>query len=332
MESKFSWTQAYRRSWEDESKNLKDLERKFHKSASHNRKSIIRHLLFAIDTSFSIEKNDYIPSVRSALAGFIQNFVEKFKKQNPLSIINFFTCKNKFEKFSKDFNQNHLLSTIGSENFSFLNCLKSGIELLKEISYVRELLIVTASINTRDSGVYDSVFHDIKKYNIKVNIISICGEVTIFKKVCAFSNGEFIVPLNYNDLECVLNKFTEPLECSDTTTSLVKLGFPSDPTNPGICTCHLKFSNKLYECPCCKTMICSLPTQCPICELQLVTSMHISKSYYYQYPLKPLNICTTGFCKKCNKKSKYQCQNCNNVYCEECGDFVQDELNFCIYC
>jgi transcription initiation factor TFIIH subunit 2 len=113
---------------------------------------------------------------------------------------------------------------------------------------------------------------------------------------------------------------------------LVKLGFPNDPVFSGICTCHLKFGNKLYECPDCKTLICSLPTQCPICELQLVTPMHISKSYYYQYPLKPFDIFLDGKCNKCNKVSKYCCEKCKGLYCQECGDFVQNELNFCIYC
>lgn len=197
---------------------------------------------------------------------------------------------------------------------------------------MRELLLITASINTKDFDRFDEVLQDIRKYNIKVNIISICGEVSLFKKVCAFSNGMFIVPLNGYDFECVLDKLTEPMESSDVTTSLVKLGFPGYFHGSGVCTCHLQFSQKLFQCPSCNTMICSLPTQCPICEIQLVTPVHISKSYYYQYPLPPLGNCQDGYCMKCQKTSFYQCQKCKSLYCNDCGNFVQNELNFCIYC
>lgn len=123
MESKFSWTQEYKRSWEEDNKNTTNMQRTNMKKFNQNRKSIIRHVLVAIDTSISIEKNDYIPSVRSAISMSIPKYVEKFKIQNPLSILNFVTCKSRFERFSKDYNQEYLLNTIGDEDFSFLNCL-----------------------------------------------------------------------------------------------------------------------------------------------------------------------------------------------------------------
>jgi len=332
MENKFSWTQEYRRSWEVDSKKDQELLPAQTKTFNANRKCIIRHLLVAIDTSSSIEKSDYVPTIRNIVSTTLPRFIELFKQSNPLSILSFMTCKSVFEKYSKEFDPNHLLNSIGSGDFSFLNCLKSGIEFLKDNTYTAELLVITASIKTKDSGSYDQVLSEIKKNNIKINIISVCGEVTLFKKVCSISNGLFCVPMNSYDLENILVRFAEPLESLESTNVLVKLGFPKLAQKSGICTCHLKFHSGLYECPVCHTDICSLPSQCPICETQLVSPLNISKSYYYLYPLKPFELNSCGSCSKCGLPSKTQCQNCNSYYCEKCDYFVQNSLNFCVFC
>lgn len=332
MENKFSWTQEYKRSWENSTADVNFITRSTIKTFSTNKKTIIRQFLVAIDNSASIEKTDYIPTIRNTIVETLPSFCSEFKRLNPLSIINFATCKNKFEKFSKDFDRIFLLNTIGSESFSFLNCLKSGIELLKNISYDKELLLITASTNTRDTDIYENVINDLKKYNIKINIISICGELSLFKRIAILSGGLFYVPLNLNDFEEILMKFTEPLESPDVKCTLVKLGFPSAFSKSGICSCHLQCNKDLYSCPACNTLVCNLPIQCPICDLQLVTGMHISKSYYYQYPLEPLSHCTAGICIRCKSPTKYKCEKCESLYCEKCGDFVENEIRFCPFC
>lgn len=332
MESKFSWTQEYRRSWEEDVKTQKINGSYEARSFNPNRKCIIRHLLVSIDTSSSIEKSDYVPTVRNIVANAIPRFAELFRTSNPLSIMSFITCRNVFEKHSKSFDADVLLNTVGSKDFSFLNCLKSGIEFLKDTTYTRELLIITASIGTKDSGAYDRAVQDIKKYGIKVNVVSICGEVTLFKKICEMSGGLFFVPMDPYHLDRILARFTEPLESLESTSNLVKLGFPRLYQVNGICSCHLKFERGLYECPVCRTYVCSLPAQCPICETQLVTPLSISKSYYFLYPLKPFDSCDDGICKKCGSPSKSKCPECRNTYCAECDYFLHKELNFCVFC
>lgn len=331
MSNKFSWTQEFKRSWETETDN-KITHRKIDlKNFNKNKKSIIRHLLVAIDNSAAIEKADYVPTIRSLLVDALPKFVEKFKLLNPLSVINFMTVRNSFDKFVKEFSPT-LLNMIGSGDFSLLNCLRSGIELLKDSTYTRELLIITSSINTKDSSSIDTIIKDIKKYSIKVSIISICGEITIFKRIASLTRGLYYVPLNFNDFECVLYRFSEPLDSPDATSSLVPIGFPSIPNNSGICSCHLKFGTSKFNCPSCSTLFCDLPAQCPICELHLVAPMSISQSYYHQYQMNPLLASTEGYCRRCSSDSKYKCNECNSLYCEECRDFVQTELSFCIFC
>lgn len=332
MDSKFSWTQEYRRSWEDTVGNAQKQIQTITKLYNPNRKSIIRHLLLCIDTSSSIEKQDYIPTIRNVFSDVLSEFTESFKNTNPLSLVSFMTCRDVFEKYSHEFNPNYLLGTIGSEDFSLLNCLKSGIEILKNSSYNKEMLILTASIGTKDSETYDQVISDIRKYNIKVNIISICGEVTLFKKISDILNGRFVVPINSNYFNIDVMRFIEPLESVESTNYLVKLGFPRLTDHSGLCNCHIKFETNLYECPSCKAFVCSLPCQCPVCEMQLASPLNISKSQYFMYPLKPFESVSTGSCIKCKKNASSRCTECGNTFCNDCDIFLHNELCFCIYC
>jgi transcription initiation factor TFIIH subunit 2 len=332
MDKEFSWTREYKRSWEENTESKKiDFSissRKF----TENKKSIIRHLLVCIDTSASIEKSDYIPTIRGAISETLPEFSKNFRNSNPLSSLNFLTCKDVFEKYSTEFDSGSLLSLIGSDQFSFLNCVKSGIEFLRNSSYNKEILIITSSIGTRDSGDYDQVINDVKKSGMKISVISICGEVSLFKKMTQISNGLFYVPVDRHHFEIILNYFIEPLECLESTSSLIKLGFPQPILEPGVCTCHLQFHKTLLECPICKTSVCSLPCQCPICSIQLVSPINISKSYYFMYPLKPFECDPSGLCKKCSNASSNKCPDCSSFYCEECYLFLERDLNFCIYC
>lgn len=332
MDSKFSWTQEYRRSWEETVGDVHKQIQTISKLYNPNRKSIIRHLLLCIDTSSSIEKQDYIPTIRNVLSDILDGFTESFKDANPLSLISFMTCRDIFDKYSHEFNPNYLLGVIGSEDFSFLNCLKSGVEILKNSSYNKEMLILTASIGTKDLESYDQVISDIRKYNIKVNIISICGEVTLFKRISDMSNGRFIVPIDKNHFQIDLMQFIEPLESLESTNYLVKLGFPKLTEHSGLCNCHIRFENSLYECPSCRAFVCILPCQCPVCELQLASPLNISKSQYFTYPLKPFEKAFGGNCIKCKKTAVSRCTGCKNVFCNDCDVFLHNELCFCVYC
>ncbi len=334
MEDKFTWTQEYKKSWEDDRVEAKTARLgAMRQQYNPYTKNIIRHLHLAIDTSLSIEKPDYLPTVRNQITRLVPLFVEQFVRMNPLSLLSFMTCRDTFQKFSKTFDASSLLNVVGDDDFSFLNCLRAAVEVLKGSSHVRECLVITASIGTRDSGPFDEIIRDIKKHSVKVNLISVCGEVSLFKKICEVSNGKFYVPLDVNHFEIILNHFSYPLESTETTNALIKFGFPSrmDGEGAGLCVCHLAFHNCNYECPVCRAFVCSLPTQCPICDTQLISPLNISKSYHYMYPLKPFEA-SDGACRSCGGDGVGRCTDCGAVYCEECSDFLQGDLSFCLYC
>lgn len=331
MEDKFTWTREYRKSWEEEAGEAKTSLLSPTRKYSPNRKNIIRHLHIAIDTSASIEKPDYLPTIRNQITNHLPPFIGCFHSMNPLSILSFMTCRDTFKRYSKTFEPAELLGTVGSGSFSLFNCLRAAVEILKCSSYVRECLLVTASIGTMDSASCDEILHDARRHGIRVSIISICGEVTVFKKAAELTGGLFLVPLNSNHFEMILNDFAFPLESSETTNTLVKFGFPTSAGARGLCCCHLSFHDDLQECPVCRARVCSLPVQCPICETQLISPLNISKSYHYMYPLKPF-AAATGTCRCCQKEGARKCTDCESVYCTSCSDFLCADLNFCLYC
>jgi len=70
--------------------------------------------------------------------------------------------------------------------------------------------------------------------------------------------------------------------------SLLTMGFPSRVAEaaPSLCACHGVPSRGGYACPRCKSKVCGLPAQCPVCELQLIQSTHLARSYHHLFPLR----------------------------------------------
>lgn len=66
------------------------------------------------------------------------------------------------------------------------------------------------------------------------------------------------------------------------------MGFPTRITEeePSFCSCHSNLNYGGYICPFCKAKICSLPAICPTCNLMLISSTHLARSYHHLFPLK----------------------------------------------
>jgi transcription initiation factor TFIIH subunit 2 len=48
---------------------------------------------------------------------------------------------------------------------------------------------------------------------------------------------------------------------------------------------HSKPTTSGYICARCNSKICDLPTDCPVCELTLVSSPHLARSYHHLFPV-----------------------------------------------
>lgn len=335
MSKQFSWEQEYRKTWEDTThKNISEFIQETNLEYCDSKRGIIRHLHVIIDTSITIDKSDFLPTFRTNITNVLEDFISSFYNENPLSVLSFMSVKETSEKYSSDVNIDirGFLGQSGSGWFSLLNGLESSIEIIKDVKYVKEILVITASVFTKDPGDYSEIIELLKKNNIKVHFVNLCAEVTLFNSIAKATGGKYYIPIDLDHFVSLISSFCIPSENESTTLDMVKLGFPKVISTPSICACHLEMKNKYYECPVCKTNICCLPIKCPICETQLVSSINLSKTQYYLYPLKPFKENKEKECRVCKKGGEFVCDKCTSHYCKECCYFIHNNIGFCLYC
>ena len=332
MTSKFTLTEEFKRTWDEEIKN--EEQKVFEQKVDYvpYRKNVVREVVVVVDVSESIEKSDYLPTVRSNVAQNLKIFYEDFIKTNPLSTISFLAFNTCVQNEMTHFNEK-LLSSYGFGSFALTSCLKYvNCNFNKSITS-KEILIITAStsIINNEAGI-EEMLKSLQQSKIRINIISLCGEITFFKNLCKITDGKFMVPRNVHEFPYILKKFVVPGESHDFKCSLVEIGFAEKLKVSGLCMCHLTFQNNLYSCPRCDTNICSIPMQCPICNLNLISPIQICSAICANYQLELFEAVEEGFCRICNSPGKYSCGKCKNVFCSDCNYNVHTIINFCPFC
>lgn len=335
MTKQFSWEQEYKRTWEDvPHRRINEFIRETEVQYSNNRKGVVRHLHVLIDASEAIDKSDFLPTFRANTTKILEEFIPSFYNENPLSVLSFLTVRDVCVKYCSDLNIDihSFLGQAGTRWFSLLNGLEGSFDIIKNATYVKEILVITASTSTKDPHGYSEVLERLKSHSIKVHFISLCGEVALYKSISKATEGKFHVPVDLDHFSAIMSGLCRPSDYSGTKLSLVRIGFPRSTMDPGVCACHLEMRDFGYECPVCKTMVCSLPINCPICETQLVSMLNLSRSQCFLYPLKLFEARREGECRICQDVGAYQCINCRSMFCNPCNSFVHNGLGFCVYC
>ncbi|KAF7684777.1 General transcription and DNA repair factor IIH subunit ssl1 [Astathelohania contejeani] len=332
MSEQFSWEKKYKRSWEDNIDFQKQIESQYHMNYQYQpyKKAIIRHLHILVDLSIPIDSRDFNPSLRIQTHDRLAEFIENFREENPISQLTFMTQRNGIceSHLTSDAFLSSISSKPGSGSFNLYNALDGSVKILQHTKHIREILILTASLNTHDNSM--PVLN-----NIKVHFINFCGEVSLFKKVSENTHGRYFVTLDGPHLGVLLSGFTRPDIIHISTISLLKLGFPQILKEESVCACHLALTQQGYECPVCHTKVCNLPINCPICDTSLVSSVNIMKSQYYLHQLEPFVDAkdSNDDCRICKlKKCEKRCSKCQSLFCKECSDFMHENINFCFYC
>ncbi|KAK6091008.1 hypothetical protein P3W45_000253 [Vairimorpha bombi] len=333
MANGFAWEKEYKRTWLSNSRNDTKNKHQINKyTYNDKKKGILRHVHIMIDISYNIDRNDYLPSFRKNIIGSLDKFIPAYFLENPISGLSFSCVNEKVVKSSNNLNIKDLLNQKGEGSFSLLNGLFGAIDQLKKLTFCKEIVVITPSLVLKDPDSYTDVIEILRKNGIKVSIISLCGELMVYKRVVEATGGNLFVPLDIDHFNYILKTLTIPGELKTTTIDLIKLGFPKVIYEEGVCACHLQINKAGYECPVCKTYICSLPMGCPICETQLVSSLNIAKSFQHMYPLQLFIECEPGKCIVCENDANKSCTKCQSKYCEDCDFFAHDNLNFCIGC
>lgn len=381
----YAWEDDIQRSWDlvkvDDEGNMATLvasiiearkKRAAKKSITPYQRGIIRTLILVLDCSEAMSEKDLRPNRHAMTIQYAIDFVHEFFDQNPISQIGIVSMRNGVAQLVSQVSgnpQDHIdaLKSIRRQepkgNPSLQNALEMSRGLLLHVPAhcTREVLIVFGALSSTDPGDIHQTIGSLVQERIRVKVIGLSAQVAICKELCKQTNygdnsfyGVILHETHFKDL------FAEavtplPVNKINKGFTLVKMGFPTRifEDAPSFCTCHSKLVYGGYFCPNCKSKVCSLPTVCPCCDLMLILSTHLARSYHHLMPLKTFQevpvteTFPTQNCYSCQKKfstlknqktqelltsSRYRCDDCKQDFCIDCDVFIHEMLHNCPGC
>lgn len=381
----YAWEDAIHRSWdvvqEDEGGSLAGVvagmveankKRRITKSAIPFQRGIIRNFILVIDMSFAMLEKDLLPNRYQLTLNYAIEFVSEFYDQNPISQMGIIGMREGLAVLISD------LSGSPHEHIAALNdfrkqepkgdpSLQNALEMARGLLYhvpthcTREVLIIFGALFSSDPGDIHETIRNLAASKIRVSVIGLAAQVSVCKELTAKTNygddSSYGVILNDVHFKELLNESTTPLAINKLSTNkastLVEMGFPSriSEVTSTLCSCHSNITRGGYICPRCNSKVCTLPTQCPCCNLTLVLSTHLARSYHHLFPLKPFQdvpkqfafskscfSCLTPFPDISNNapndelSHRYVCPDCYNDFCIDCDLYCHETLHNCPGC
>ncbi|CCE63386.1 hypothetical protein TPHA_0E02960 [Tetrapisispora phaffii CBS 4417] len=381
----YSWEDELKRSWDlvtvDDENDMASLvasivearkKRSAQKVVTPYQRGIIRSLILILDCSEVMSEKDLRPNRNAMSIQYAIDFIQEFFDENPISQLGIVIMRNGLA---------NLLSPIGGNPQAHIDALKSirreepkgnpslqnalemarGLLLPVPSHCTREVLIVFGGLSSTDPGDIHQTIQSLVNEKIRVKVIGLSAQVAICKELCKATNYDdesfYRVILDEVHFKELYDEAVTPLPVNkiNKAFTLVKMGFPTRvfEENPTFCACHSKLVYGGYFCPNCNSKVCSLPTVCPCCDLMLILSTHLARSYHHLMPLKTFSEVPTSEtfetenCFSCqmtfpslrNKKtgelltsSRYRCQDCENDFCIDCDLFIHEILHNCPGC
>ncbi|KAH3678324.1 hypothetical protein WICMUC_001557 [Wickerhamomyces mucosus] len=373
----YSWEDEYQRSWdivkEDEAGSLAGIvsglveskKKRVIKNATPFQRGIIRNLILVIDLSTSMLEKDLRPTRHSLTITNAIQFITEFFDQNPISQLGIIVMRNSLAQLVSQVSgnpQEHIDALKSMRKLepkgdpSLQNALEMARGLLIHVPShcTREVLIVFGSLLSLDPGNIHKTINSLIEERIRVQIIGLSAQVSVCKKICKRTNfgdeNSYKVILNEHHFKDLMMEAVIPLPVNKINKSftLVKMGFPYriSENSPSFCSCHSKLTYGGYICPNCKSKVCSLPTICPCCNLMLILSTHLARSYHHLIPLKNFEEVPastnyeTQYCYGCQRdfpfntvtSSRYSCTECKHHFCIDCDVFIHEVIHNCPGC
>ena len=314
----YAWEDDIQRSWDlvkvDEEGNIAALvasivearkKRAAEKTVTPYQRGIIRTLVLVLDCSEAMMEKDLRPTRYAMTVQYAIDFIHEYFDQNPISQLGIVVMKNGLAQLISQVSgnpQEHIdaLKQLRKEdsqgNASLQNALEMARGLLLHVPAhcTREVLIVFGSLSTTDPGDIHQTIASLVHENIRAKVIGLSAQVAVCKELCKQTNygdgSYYEVILNDHHFKELLTGCVTPLPVSKVNKgfTLVKMGFPTRvfEETPSFCACHSRLVHGGYVCPNCNTKVCSLPTVCPSCDLMLILSTHLARSYHHLMPLK----------------------------------------------
>ncbi|KAJ2682710.1 hypothetical protein GGH99_004630 [Coemansia sp. RSA 1285] len=311
----YAWEEEYKRSWdaiqEDDSGSIQSAvkhmseqqlrrKRQRPRDTSAIQRGIIRHVAVVVDQSDSMGIKDMHPSRIHAALAELQAFVGEFFDQNPISQIAVIATKDGLAEKLSDLSGNpgdHVAALADRRNRdlagdpSVQNALELAMHTLRRAPAhgAREIVCVLGSLTTCDPGDIERTLDALKRCGVRVSIVHLAAEVHVYRRICRETQGLYSVPESEHSLRDALfdHVAPPPVVSARSTADMIQMGFPikaSYAPVPTPCVCHHVLSFSGYICPRCRSKVCSLPTDCDVCGLPLVSAPHLARSYHHMFP------------------------------------------------
>ncbi|MFH4975800.1 hypothetical protein AB6A40_002509 [Gnathostoma spinigerum] len=319
------------------------------------RLGIMRYVFIVIDTSLAMSKKVMLPSRLSVAVKILNQFLDKFCEQNPISQVGIIICKDKRAEILVSLNGNmrcvkDALSTLTEQNcygeFSLQNSLQLAMSSLKGYPghASREIITIMASMSTCDPSNIFGTIELLRRANIRCSVISLNAEVFVCKKLCMSTSGRYDVVLDKSHFELLMNSHTNPpvskrsMECS-----VVRMGFPSHQNivTPAFCQCHVSDprpgDGRGFLCLQCGARYCSLPVECRVCKMMLISAPQLARASLHLTPLAAFKEVdsSSGQCFGCSRPldaKSYACKQCETLFCIDCDLLLHESLQICPAC
>ncbi|XP_003737828.1 general transcription factor IIH subunit 2 [Galendromus occidentalis] len=373
----YRWESEYERTWEaireDESGNLQaSVQEIVHKTRRQQlllqknvRLGMMRHLYVVLDLSASMNSNDLRPSRIQCVLHLLDDFVDRFYDENPISQLAIIaTCNKRAEKIS-DLSGNPLKHKEGLAKIkdrlptgepSLQNSINMAAAVLQHMPAhsSREVVIILGSLTTCDPTDINETIEEAKKLGLRCSVIGLAAEVYVCRRLTEITGGSYHIVVDEDHLrELLANHLLPPPALNNIECSMVKMGFPfhknEQEDTPALCQCHLEaaatesvhITTGGFLCPQCKSKYCELPAECRICGLTLVSAPHLARSYHHLFPLdnfKETHLLKgdTRTCFSCQSsvegQNMYTCEKCKEEFCLDCDIFIHATLHLCPGC
>ncbi|KMS65361.1 hypothetical protein BVRB_036770, partial [Beta vulgaris subsp. vulgaris] len=154
----------------------------------------------------------------------------------------------------------------------------------------REVLVVMSALSSCDPGDVYATIAAMRADNIRCSVVTLSAEMFVCRRLAQMTLGSYSVSAGPGAISALFSAHVAPPIVPGSTVKRrrwVYMGFPMQCSYnyPTLCQCHNRFSYEGYLCPRCKSRCCELPTQCSVCNLTLVSSPHLARSYHHLFPL-----------------------------------------------
>ncbi|KAG4300728.1 hypothetical protein PCANB_003050 [Pneumocystis canis] len=315
----YVWEKEYRRSWdivqEDQQGSLATTLLQMEQAGKRKRvfrntiplqRGIIRHLVLILDLAISMEKRDFLPNRYIVSINQVSTFVLEYFEQNPLAQLGIIGMRDgraiSISPYGGSPHEHIIaLNKLKKMEPSGDASLQNALEMARTILYpvpkhgTREVLLIFGSLMSLDPGDIHETIDAIIQDKIRVYIIGLSSSIFICQKICKETNAgdesSYSIVLNEQHFQELLMQFIIPPALQKShkfLETLIMMGFPSKliEKEETLCACHSNIIKEGYLCPRCFSKVCSLPINCPCCNLMLILSTHLARSYHHLFPLK----------------------------------------------